>query len=185
MKSVELEHEGLEIKFYETTNEHAKEYGFKASKPIFFNHLLVSREKRNRGNGKSLLNMIEEYAKKNNYDLIFGTIPNDAEFTKNGKNNFFSDIEMIKNWLFRNGYAINTDNNDFHKVFKKEKPLTNVFGIGFDNCNENGKYEVVTELERKQFSSLSKAKTFYDNVKGEKSIYDSIINELIDACYRK
>ena len=34
MKSVELEHEGLEIKFYETTNEHAKKYGLKSVKPI-------------------------------------------------------------------------------------------------------------------------------------------------------
>ena len=36
MKSVELEHEGLEIKFYETTTEHASIHGLKSSKPIFF-----------------------------------------------------------------------------------------------------------------------------------------------------
>jgi GNAT superfamily N-acetyltransferase len=78
MQSVELKHEGLEIKFYETTIEHAKSYGLKASKPIFLNHLLVDVNKRNRGNGKALLNMIQEYAEKNNFDLIFGHIPNDA-----------------------------------------------------------------------------------------------------------
>jgi GNAT superfamily N-acetyltransferase len=185
MQSVELNHEGLEIKFFETTPEHAKEYGFKATKPIYIEHLLVDVKKRNRGNGTQLLKMIQEYCENNKFDLIFGTIPNYAQFTKNSKYSLFSDNEMIKSWLFRNGYAINPDNNDFHKVFKKEKPLTNVFGIGFDNCNENGKYEVVTKLERKEFSSLSKAKTFYDSVKGEKSIYDSIINELIDAWYNK
>jgi hypothetical protein len=116
MKSVELEHEGLEIKFYETTSEHAQEYGLKASKPIFLKHLSVDIKKRNRGNGKALLNMIQEYAEKNNFDLIFGHIPNDAEFTKDERVCFLSYIEMIKNMLFRNGYAINPDNNDFHKV---------------------------------------------------------------------
>ena len=39
MKSVELEHEGLEIKFYETTSEQAKELGFKASKPLLLKHI--------------------------------------------------------------------------------------------------------------------------------------------------
>ena len=34
MKSVELEHEGLEIKFYETTTEQASINGLKSSKPI-------------------------------------------------------------------------------------------------------------------------------------------------------
>jgi GNAT superfamily N-acetyltransferase len=95
MQSVKLKHEGLEIKFHETTNEHAKEYGFNASKPIFFKHLLVDVNKRNRGNGKALLNMVQEYAEKNNFDLIFGHIPNDAKFTKDSRISFFSDIEMV------------------------------------------------------------------------------------------
>jgi hypothetical protein len=60
--------------------------------------------------------MIQEYAEKNNFDLIFGHIPNDAEFTKDERVCFFSYIEMIKNMLFINGYAINSENNDFHKV---------------------------------------------------------------------
>jgi GNAT superfamily N-acetyltransferase len=184
MQSVELQHEGLEIKFYETTPEHAREYGFNVSKPIFFKHLLVDINKRNRGNGKALLDMVQEYAEKNNYDLIFGYIPNDAEFTKDDRKSFFSDIEMIKNWLFRNGYAINPENNDFHKVLKIQKPLKFYGGIGFSNCSELGNFEVTTELEKRKFTKLSEAKLYYETIKGEKSIWDLGNDELIDAWYR-
>jgi GNAT superfamily N-acetyltransferase len=185
MQSVELEHAGLEIKFYESTSEHAKEYGLKASKPIFFKHLSVDKNKRNRGNGKGLLNIIEEYAEKNDVDLIFGHIPNNAEFTKDSRLTFFSDVEMIKNWFHNNGYAINTDNNDFHKVIKKEKPLRTYSGIGFKNCSESGTYQVCTEIEQKIFKKLSEAKSFYDEAKGEKAIWDYDKDELLDARYRK
>jgi GNAT superfamily N-acetyltransferase len=184
MQSVELEHAGLEIKFYESTSEHAQEYGFKASKPIFFKHLLVDKTKRNRGNGKGLLKMVEEYAEKNNCDLIFGHIPNDAEFTKDSRISFFSDIEMIKNWLHKNGYAIIPENNDFHKVLKTEKPLKFYGGIGFNNCIESGTYQVITEIQQKIFTKLSEAKSFYNEAKGEKAIWDYDKNELIDSRYR-
>jgi GNAT superfamily N-acetyltransferase len=184
MQSVELEHEGLEIKFYETTLEHAKEYGLKATKPIFFNHLSVDIKKRNRGNGKALLKMVEEYAEKNGCDLIFGNIPNDSEFTKDERVSFFSDIEMIKNWLFRNGYAINPDNNDFHKVLKTQKPLKFYGGIGFSNCSELGVYEITTEFEKRKFTKLSDARMFYETIKGEKSIWDLDKDELVDSWYR-
>ena len=186
MKSVELEHAGFEIKFYETTTEQAKEYGLKASKPIFFKHLLVDDKKRNTGNGKQLLKMVEEYAQKNNCDLIFGHIPNDAQFTKDSTRlNFFTETEMIKNWLHDNGYAVNQDNNDFHKVIKNEKPLKTYSGIGFKNCTESGTYQVFTEIQQKIFTKLSEAKSFYDESNGEKAIWDYDNNELLDARYRK
>ena len=184
MKSVELKHAGLEIKFYESTTEHAKEHGLKASKPIFFNHLYVDRQKRNRGNGKGLLQMVQEYVENNNCDLIFGHIPNNAEFTKDSRLCFFSDIEMIKNWLYKNGYSINPDNNDFHKVIKIEKPLKFYSGIGFTNCSELGVYEITTELEKRKFNKLSDAKVYYNTIKGEKAIWDLDNNELIDSRYR-
>ena len=186
MKSVELEHAGFEIKFYETTTEQAKEYGLKASKPIFFKHLLVDEKKRNTGNGKQLLKMVEEYAENNNCDLIFGHIPNDAQFTKDSTRlNFFTETEMIKNWLHDNGYAINTDNYHFHKVIKKEKPLRTYSGIGFNNCTESGTYQVFTEIQTKIFTKLSEAKSFYNESNGEKAIWDYDKNELLDARYRK
>lgn len=188
MKSVELEHAGFEIKFYESTNEHAKEYGLKASKPIFFKHLLVDEKKRNTGNGKQLLKMVEEYAENNNCDLIFGHIPNDATMTKDNRTGYFTeftDIDWIKHWLHRNGYAVNQDNNDFHKVIKNEKPLRTYSGIGFKDCSESGTYQVITEIQQKIFTKLSEAKSFYDEAKGEKAIWDYDKNELLDARYRK
>lgn len=185
MQSVEIEHAGLEIKFHLTTTEHAKEYGLNASKPIFLNHLLVDNKKRNRGNGKGLLRIVQEYAEKNDVDVIFGHIPNNAEFTKDSRLTFFSDAEMIKNWLHNNGYAINPHNNDFHKVIKVEKPLKLYNGIGFKNCLESGKYEVTTEFEIKVFTKFSEAKSFYDEAKGEKAIWDLLKYELLDARYRK
>ena len=69
MKSVELEHAGFEIKFHITTSEHAKIYGLKALKPIFFQHLLVDKTKRNKGNGKRLLDMVQEFAENNSIYL--------------------------------------------------------------------------------------------------------------------
>ena len=187
MQSVELEHEGLEIKFYETKTEHAKEYGLKSTKPIFFKHLLIDREKRNRGNGKALLKMVEEYAEKNNCDLIFGHIPNDAEITKDNRTGYFTeftDIDLIKHWLFRNGYSVNSENNDFHKVLKIQKPLKFYGGIGFTNCIESGTYQVITEIQQKIFTKLSEAKSFYNEAKGEKAIWDYDKNELLDSRYR-
>ena len=186
MKSVELEHEGLEIKFYLSTPEHAKEYGFNALKPIFLQRLSVDIKKRNRGNGKALLNMVQEYVEKHNVDFIFGHIPNDAEITKDNRTGYFTeftDIDFIKHWLFRNGYSVNRENNDFHKVIKKKKPLKFYGGIGFLNCNEHWEYEVISESETKVFLNLSEAKLFYNSLKGEKSIYDSLTNELIDSWY--
>jgi GNAT superfamily N-acetyltransferase len=184
MQSVELEHAELEIKFYETTTEHAKEYGLKSSKPIFLKHLFIEKSRRNNGSGKELIKMVEEYAVKNNYDLIFGHIPQNADFSKDSRICFFSDIEMIKNWLFRKGYSICPNNNDFYKVIKLEKPLKSYRGIGFTNCSENGNYSVNTELEIKKFSKLSDAKSFYEKIKGEKAIWNLDIDELIDAWYR-
>lgn len=185
MQSIELEHEGLEIKFYETTTEHAKEFGFNASKPICFKHISVDKKKRNKGNGTQLLKMVQEYAEHNDFDLIFGTIPNDVEFSKDSRFTSFSNIEMIKTWLFKNGYSISANNNHFFKAIKKEKPLKKYNGIGFKNCLESGKYEVTTELETKVFTKLSEAKSFYDESKGEKAIWDLLKYELLDAQYRK
>jgi GNAT superfamily N-acetyltransferase len=185
MQSVELAQDGLEIKFYATNSEHSNEYGLKSVKPLFFKYLFVEVNKRNRGNGTQLLKMIDEYAEKNNYDLIFGRIPISAEFTKDNRISLFSDIEMIKNWLHKNGYSINTMNDDFYKSIKKEKPLKSFNGIGFNNCLELGKYEVTTEIKIKSFTKLSEAKLFYDESKGEKHIWDLVKNELVDAFYYK
>jgi len=185
MQSVELEQDGLEIKFYETNSEHSNEYGLKSVKPLFLKHIFVDAQKRNRGNGTQLLKMIDEYTEKNNYDLIFGRIPISAEFTKDNRISLFSDIEMIKNWLHKNGYSVNTNNDDFHKLIKKPKPLKHIEGCGFHYLHDDWEFEVITELERKVFSNRTEAINFYNRAKGEKSFYDSIHNELVDAYYYK
>ena len=85
MKSLEIEHQGFSVKLYFTTSEHAMEYGLKSKNPIFLKELFVEKEKINKTNGKELLAIIEKYANDNGADLIFGNIPNDAQFTKDSR----------------------------------------------------------------------------------------------------
>jgi GNAT superfamily N-acetyltransferase len=111
-----IENDLFNLKFYETTPKHAKEYGIVSNNPIYVNHLFVLENNRLKGIGKQVLKYIENYAEKNGNDLIFGHINNNAEFTKDDRKTFFCDIDMIKYWLHNKGYAVNEDNNDFHKV---------------------------------------------------------------------
>jgi hypothetical protein len=185
MLSIDIQHEGYSIQCYETTIEHAKHLGLICKKPLYLKSIVVHSEKRNQGNGKAILNLIEEFGLKNKCDLIFGHIPQEAEFNKDERATYFSDRELIKYWLHNNGYAINGDDFDFHKVLKIQKPLFYYGGIGFNNCSEIGTYEVKTELETKRFSKLSDAKFFYESLKGEKAIWNLDLNELVDAWYRK
>ena len=104
------------LKFYQTTPTHAKEYGIKCKNPIYLETLYISKENRLKGLGKKTLKYLDEYCKKNGNDVIFGHISNKAEFTKDERTNYFSDVDLVKYWLHDNGYAINDDNNDFHKV---------------------------------------------------------------------
>ena len=106
----------VELKFYETTPEHAREYGLISKKPIYLQTIFVSENSRLKGVGKQVLDYLENYAKNNGNDLIFGHINNKAQFTKDDRETFFSDVDMIRYWLHNNGYAINEDNNDFHKL---------------------------------------------------------------------
>ncbi|MSW60251.1 MAG: GNAT family N-acetyltransferase [Actinobacteria bacterium] len=98
--------EHLDLEFYPTSVEHAKKYGIKKSTaPLFLYKLFVEEEYRLSGIGKKALEYIDEYAKENKHDIVFGHIPDNC------------DIDLIKNWLSRNGYSLN--NNDFHKVVKQ------------------------------------------------------------------
>jgi GNAT superfamily N-acetyltransferase len=108
----------LKLNFYETTPEHAKEFGIEAKKPLYVKNLCVSENERLKGIGKKVLNYLEDYARKNHNDVIFGYVATKASFTKDSRQSFFCDVDMIKNWLHNNGYAINEENNDFHKVVK-------------------------------------------------------------------
>jgi len=183
MKSLEIEHEGFSVKLHFTTSEHIKEYGLKSKNPIFLKEVFVEKEKRNQGNGKQLLSIIENYANENGADLIFGHIPFDAEFSKDKRFTNFSDVEMIKNWLHKNGYSLCPDNNDFYKVIPQKDKLKYYGGIGFNVSSEIGNFEVITEYDKTKFSKLSEAKEHYLKIKGEKSIWDLQKDELLDAWY--
>ena len=112
--------EHLDLEFYPTSVEHAKKFGFKKSTaPLFLYKLFVEEEYRLSGIGKKALEYIDEYAKENKHDIVFGHIPQKATMTKDNRTGYITDVDYIKHWLHRNGYAVNDDNNDFHKVVKK------------------------------------------------------------------
>jgi len=52
------------------------------------------------------------------------------------------------------------------------KPLNFYGGIGYENIEEDGEFEVrVNDIERKKFYKLSEAKLYYDSIKEEKSLW--------------
>lgn len=180
----EIEHDGFRIKIYCTTTEHAKMYGFISENPLFLKDIYVDVSKRNNGYGKQLLEMVEDFAKSNNCDFIFGHIPKDASFTQDERPNFETDRTSIKYWLNRNGYATNQENFDFHKFMINDNKVKYFGGVGFNHCKEIGNYEVITEYTNRQFNNLTEAKKYYLSVKGEKAIWDIQKDELLDAWYR-
>ena len=123
----------VELKFYETTPEHAREYGLISKKPIYLQTIFVSENSRLKGVGKQVLDYLENYAKNNGNDLIFGHINNKAQFTKDDRETFFSDVDMIRYWLQNNGYDINEDNNDFHKLIRPNENIRFEKGGEIDN----------------------------------------------------
>ena len=132
----------LELNFYETTPEHAKEFGIEAKKPLYVKNLCVSENERLKGIGKKVLNYLEDYARKNRNDVIFGYVARKASFTKDSRQSFFCDVDMIKNWLHNNGYAINEESNDFHKVVKYDDGTNTTF----DSKNPDIRYEQGGEI---------------------------------------
>lgn len=101
----------VDLKFYETTPEHAKEYGIQSNKPLYVQNLIVLEKEK-------VLDYLEKYASENGNDVIFGYLADKSSFSKDSKQSFYSDIDTIKNWLHNNGYAINNETNEFHKVVK-------------------------------------------------------------------
>jgi GNAT superfamily N-acetyltransferase len=98
---------------------HPELYGIRAKNPLYVERFYINDCERNKGYGTELLNKIEQIAIDNDCDIVFGYVATKAEFTKNqDKYKFFPNSECIKYWLHDRGYAINADNNDFHKVLK-------------------------------------------------------------------
>ena len=105
----------VELIFHETTPKHAEIYGLTAEKPLYIQTLYVKDDKRLKGIGEKVLHYIDSIAKQNGNDVIFGHINQKSTFIKDEKQKF-NDVDMVKSWLHNNGYLLNEDNNDFHKV---------------------------------------------------------------------
>lgn len=105
----------VELKMYDTTNEHSKIYGFDAEKPLYIQSLVVSKSHRMKGIGSKVMQYITEYATQNGHDVIFGHITQKAE----------PNIQIIKSMLQKSGFNTIDGNNDFYK-------LTNVTDINYN-----------------------------------------------------
>jgi hypothetical protein len=110
----------VKLEMYGSITEHTNEYGIEAVNPLFIKHLSIEESHRLKGIGNKVIKYLDDYAEKNEHDVIFGHITQKAEFTKDDRETFFCDTDMIKNWLHSKGYAIQTHNNDFHKVMKND-----------------------------------------------------------------
>ena len=97
----------VELKMYDTTPEHAKEYGLNANNPLYIQRIFVNENDRNKGLGKEVLQYVDKYAKDNGHDLIFGHIEQKANPSR------------VKILLEKNGYTTIVGNNDFYKFVGK------------------------------------------------------------------
>jgi hypothetical protein len=152
----------VKLEMYRSVTEHTNEYGIEAVNPLFIKHLSIEESHRLKGIGNKVIKYLDDYAIKNEHDVIFGNIPNESVFTY--KNiSILSDIDMIKIWLHDKGYAIQTHNNDFHKVMKKDN----------DEFGEKG-YSV------KIVESVEHLRTLITGMLGEKPtpIIPSDVNEV-------
>lgn len=152
----------IELNFYKTTQDHALEYGIKATNPLYLKNFHVTKSERLKGIGKKMLKYLEVYAIENGNDVIFGHINQKATFSKNNKETYFNDTQLIKNWLQDNGYAVNYDDNNFHKVVgAKMKQGGNVITYrnkfnkkyGFE-LNESHSLEEIAKLTSLKLSAL-------------------------------
>ena len=114
----------LDLNFYPTNSKHAKEHGIDAKNPLYLQNLIVKESDRLKFIGKKVLLYLDEYAKQNGNDVIFGYVNQKATMTKDNRTGYFTeftDVDWIKHWLFRNGYCVKRETNNFYKVLDKEK----------------------------------------------------------------
>jgi hypothetical protein len=98
------------MEFYETSPEHAFQYGIIAKKPLFLIGTFEIHE--------NIFERVDEYAKNNGNDLVFGHIHEHFALKRGSMETKQSFISFIKYWLHDNGYEVNQENNDFYKLIK-------------------------------------------------------------------
>ena len=91
--------DNMEIKLTSTSVKHAKVYGLECKKPAFVENInLVDKDS---------IETLEKSCMANNYDVIFGNIPNDC------------NIEEVKELLKTKGFELCEGNNDFYKKINR------------------------------------------------------------------
>tara|TARA_R110000787_G_scaffold280595_1_gene391394 strand:- start:26 stop:2182 length:2157 start_codon:yes stop_codon:yes gene_type:complete len=127
--------------FSKTKKEHSDIYGIDSNNPLFIQHLCIDTNKREKGLGKKVIDHIEDYAIRNNHDLIFGHISIKSKYGKKD----ICDAEKVKSWMIDKGYNIAPDTNDFYKKLSKGGEIIEI--------NEDGSnlpkslYELFGELD--------------------------------------
>lgn len=108
----------VDLNFYPTSSEHAKEYGIDAVNPLYVQNIIVDKDSRLKSIGSKIIQYLDEYAKQNGHDVIFGHISEKATMTKDNRTGYFTeftDVDWIKHWLHRKGYVVKRENNYFYK----------------------------------------------------------------------
>ena len=141
----------VELKMYDTTNEHSKIYGFDAQKPLYIQSIIVSEEHRGKGIGSKVMEYILDYANKNGHDVIFGHITQKAE----------PSVDVIKSMIQKSGFNTIEGNNDFYKVIN-DRDMKFKEGGEVDEHKET--YKKWKSLVNMSYSEL---KRFYDSEEGK------------------
>lgn len=169
------------IIFGESIPEHAKIYGFESKKPLYIQHLCVPTEKRNNGEGSKIIQELEDFARENQYDYLFGHISTKAKYGKED----VCDVQKIRKWLEKRGYKTSEKTNDFYKQIFEQGGV--IQGQLHTECNDESgcgeKFDVggvgnVIEAERDEAVIVSNA--FKDTnkytIKGTPSQIASALN---------
>ena len=143
----------LDLNFYPTNSKHAKEHGIDAKNPLYLQNLIVKESDRLKFIGKKVLLYLDEYAKQNGNDVIFGYVNQKATMTKDNRTGYFTeftDVDWIKHWLFRNGYCVKRETNNFYKVLDKEKKDTT-----FDSNNPDIRFKTGGSIRKPKKRTIS------------------------------
>ena len=95
----------VHFKIFDTTAHHADCYGLKSHNPLFVQILSANANQEGIVFTNDFSQVINESAKDNQHDLIFGHIQLDSK----------SKIDEIKTLLEKDGYSTIEGNNDFYK----------------------------------------------------------------------